>query len=81
MPFYSEGAATADGKGPSPVDVCRNAVAHAKKTLLDTVILDTAGRLHIAEMPMDELKQIDQPGQARRGLSRLRRHDRPGRGQ
>src|SRR5207237_4212221 len=26
---------------------------------LDTVILDTAGRLHIAEMPMDELKQID----------------------
>src|SRR5579862_8358564 len=57
--FYSEGAATADGKGPSPIDVCRNAVAHAKKTLLDTVILDTAGRLHIAEMPMDELKQID----------------------
>src|SRR5207302_5423080 len=27
--------------------------------LLDTIILDTAGRLHIAEMPMDELKQID----------------------
>ena len=48
----------ADGK-PDPVDVCRNAVAHAKKTLLDTVILDTAGRLHIDEMPMDELKQID----------------------
>src|SRR5262249_50925719 len=24
-----------------------------------TVILDTAGRLHVAEMPMDELKQID----------------------
>ncbi len=57
--FYSEGAATPDGKGPSPIDVCRNALAHAKKTLLDTVILDTAGRLHIAEMPMDELKQID----------------------
>src|SRR5208282_3931858 len=51
---YSE----ADGK-PSPVDVCRNAVAHAKKNLFDTVILDTAGRLHIADMPMDELKQID----------------------
>src|SRR5438067_439369 len=57
--FYSEGAATSDGKGPSPIDVCRNAVTHAKKTLIDTVILDTAGRLHIAEMPMDELKQID----------------------
>ena len=43
----------------SPVDVCRHAVAHAKNHLLDTVILDTAGRLHIDEMPMDELKQID----------------------
>lgn len=57
--FYSEGAASPDGKGPNPIDVCRNALAHAKKTLIDTVILDTAGRLHIAEMPMDELKQID----------------------
>jgi signal recognition particle subunit SRP54 len=43
----------------SPVDVCRLAVAHAKNSELDTVILDTAGRLHIDEMPMDELKQID----------------------
>src|SRR5262245_15927162 len=45
--------------GSSPIDVCRNAAAYAKRTLLDTVILDTAGRLHIDEMPMDELKQID----------------------
>jgi signal recognition particle subunit SRP54 len=57
--FYSEGAATPEGKGPNPIDVCRNALARAKQTLIDTVILDTAGRLHIAEMPMDELKQID----------------------
>src|SRR5262249_50747043 len=35
------------------------AVEYARKVLLDTVILDTAGRLHIAEMPMDELRQID----------------------
>jgi signal recognition particle subunit SRP54 len=59
IPVYSEGAVGADGKGPSPITVCQNALAHARKTLLDTVILDTAGRLHIAEMPMDELKQID----------------------
>jgi len=61
IPVYSEGAASADGtvKGPSPITVCSNAVAHARRTLLDTVILDTAGRLHIAEMPMDELRQID----------------------
>src|SRR5262249_18163149 len=42
-----------------PVTVCRNAVAFAKRSLLDTIILDTAGRLHVAEMPMEELRQID----------------------
>ncbi len=56
---YSEGAARPEGGGPNPVDVCRNALASACKTGHDIVILDTAGRLHIAEMPMDELKQID----------------------
>src|SRR6185369_13300663 len=50
LPVYTEGAATPDGKGPNPIDVCRNAVARAKATLQDVVILDTAGRLHIAEM-------------------------------
>src|SRR5262245_10438734 len=61
MPVYTEGTIGADGKitGANPVTVCQNAVTHAKKTLLDTVVLDTAGRLHIAEMPMDELRQID----------------------
>jgi signal recognition particle subunit SRP54 len=62
VPVYSEPSQTnPDGstKMPSPVDVCRNAVAQARKTLLDTVILDTAGRLHIDEMPMEELRQID----------------------
>ncbi|MFO0925949.1 MAG: signal recognition particle receptor subunit alpha [Gemmataceae bacterium] len=43
----------------TPVQVCRNAVSYATKNLLDTVILDTAGRLHVADMPMDELKEID----------------------
>src|SRR5436309_10529397 len=52
VPVHSESPA-------NPVEVCRNAVAYAKKNLIDTVILDTAGRLHVAEMPMDELKQID----------------------
>jgi signal recognition particle subunit SRP54 len=52
VPVYSEMPST-------PVDVCRNALARAKQTLIDTVILDTAGRLHVDEMPMDELKQID----------------------
>jgi signal recognition particle subunit SRP54 len=57
VPVYSEGA-VGDRK-PLPLDVCRNALTHARQNLLDTVILDTAGRLHVAEMPMDELRQID----------------------
>jgi signal recognition particle subunit SRP54 len=52
VPVYSE-------RGTTPVEVCRHAVDHAHKAVLDTVILDTAGRLHVDEMPMDELKQID----------------------
>ena len=56
---YEEGAAQPGGKGPNPVSVCRNAVEKAKNAAHDVIILDTAGRLHIAEMPMSELKQID----------------------
>jgi signal recognition particle subunit SRP54 len=52
LPVYSE-------TGSDPVTVCRNSLNFAKQHLLDTVILDTAGRLHIDEMPMDELRQID----------------------
>ncbi len=57
VPVYTE--APVDGKTPNPVTVCMNALAHAKKTSNDVVILDTAGRLHVAEMPMAELKTID----------------------
>ena len=41
-----------------PVAIARAAVAHAKDHGNDYVILDTAGRLHIDETLMDELKQI-----------------------
>ena len=51
VPVYSEAT--------NPVDVCRNAVTQAKRTLCDTVILDTAGRLQIDDALMDELKRID----------------------
>src|SRR5690242_8701543 len=43
----------------NPVEVSRNGVAHAKKSLCDTVILDTAGRLQIDDELMSELRQID----------------------
>ena len=47
------------GTKADPVSVCKAAVDFAKRSLLDTIILDTAGRLHIAEMPMEELRQIE----------------------
>lgn len=42
----------------SPVDISKAAVEHAKKNGNDVVIIDTAGRLHIDEELMDELKNI-----------------------
>ncbi|MBF0554666.1 MAG: signal recognition particle protein [Nitrospirae bacterium] len=42
----------------SPVAVCKNALTEAKKQARDIVILDTAGRLHIAEDLMKELKAV-----------------------
>jgi signal recognition particle subunit SRP54 len=56
---YTETPVGGAAGSPNPVSVCKNAVNHAKNTAHDVIILDTAGRLHIAEMPMDELKQID----------------------
>ncbi len=42
-----------------PVAVCHNAVKHAKQVGADVVLLDTAGRLHIDDELMEQLKQID----------------------
>ena len=41
-----------------PVDIAKAAVAHAEKHGNDMVFLDTAGRLHVDEALMDELKSI-----------------------
>ena len=45
------------GQG-NPVDIAKAGVAHAKSHGNDLVFLDTAGRLHIDEALMDELKNI-----------------------
>lgn len=42
----------------NPVKTAQQAVEHAKKQGFDTVIIDTAGRLHINQELMDELKNI-----------------------
>ncbi len=42
----------------NPVDICRRAVDEARNNGYDTVIFDTAGRLHVDENLMDELKAV-----------------------
>ena len=42
----------------NPTKIAQSAVAYAEKNSFDTVIIDTAGRLHINEELMDELKAI-----------------------
>ncbi|MGB3224285.1 MAG: signal recognition particle protein [Desulforhopalus sp.] len=41
-----------------PVDICRQAMSQAAVHSYDTVIIDTAGRLHVDETLMSELQQI-----------------------
>ena len=46
-----------EGKG-NPVEISLNAIKYAKENRYDYVLIDTAGRLHIDEALMDELKNI-----------------------
>ena len=48
---YSEGL-------KNPVEISKNAIKYAKEHNFDYVLIDTAGRLHIDEQLMDELKNI-----------------------
>ena len=45
-------------EGASPVEIARRALEHAVSYQNDPVIIDTAGRLHIDEAMMDEVKQL-----------------------
>ncbi len=53
VPVYTEQGAQ------DPVVVCQNAVKQATAMGADVVILDTAGRLHIDEELMEQLRKID----------------------
>lgn len=46
------------GDQVSPVEIAKNAIEHAKLHGFDYIMIDTAGRLHIDENLMDELKGI-----------------------
>ncbi|AZV42244.1 signal recognition particle protein [Peribacillus asahii] len=52
MPVFSLGDQV------SPVEIAKQAIAKAKEEHHDYVLLDTAGRLHVDEKLMDELKDI-----------------------
>ncbi|TAA70418.1 signal recognition particle protein [Planococcus salinarum] len=52
IPVFSKGTDL------SPVEIARQAIEHAKAEHMDTVIIDTAGRLHVDEALMQELKDI-----------------------
>ncbi len=43
-----------------PVEIAENALNYAKENHFDYVLIDTAGRLHIDEELMDELKQLNE---------------------
>ncbi len=51
IPVYDEGAG-------DPVKIAFNAISASRNQFCDTIILDTAGRLHIDENMMDELARI-----------------------
>ncbi|MBQ9428098.1 MAG: signal recognition particle protein [Clostridia bacterium] len=52
VPVFSMGASI------SPVEIAKAGLAHAKKNGNDMVFIDTAGRLHIDEVLMEELQNI-----------------------
>jgi len=41
-----------------PVDIAKNAIEAAKKKFLDVIIIDTAGRLHVDDEMMGEIKEL-----------------------
>lgn len=51
VPVFSMGQA-------NPVDIARASLEHARTNNRDVIIIDTAGRLHVNEELMDELKNI-----------------------
>jgi signal recognition particle subunit SRP54 len=51
--FFSQADST-------PLEVCRASIGEARQRMLDTVILDTAGRLHVNDELMQELEAIKQ---------------------
>jgi len=54
-----EAAYFAAPAGALPVDIAVAAIGHARRHLHDVVIVDTAGRLHVDQPMMEEIRAID----------------------
>ena len=67
--------------GQQPVDIARRALQAARLQGFDVLLLDTAGRLHVDQALMDEMKAVADVSSPGRDPARRRRPDRPGRGQ
>src|SRR5699024_3136301 len=46
--------------GTDPVDIATDAVAAARRDMADVLIVDTAGRLHVDEAMMTEIKALNE---------------------
>ena len=67
--------------GQSPVQIAERALQSAKLQGYDVLMLDTAGRLHVDDALMAEMKAVAAASQPGRDPARRRQPDRPGRGQ
>ena len=59
-PRLSEEADVAcfQGEGKEPIAIATEALAHARRMGADVVLVDTAGRLHVDEQMMNEVRQL-----------------------
>lgn len=62
IPVYSEGSSA------KPPQIVKNGIRQAQQTGRTVVILDTAGRLHIDEPMMEEIRDIEKVGRPREAL-------------
>ncbi|GJM43823.1 MAG: signal recognition particle protein [Gemmatimonadota bacterium] len=54
----ANGHAVYEGPEEDPVEICRRGMQEAVRAAADVVLLDTAGRLHVDDELMEELRQV-----------------------
>ena len=67
--------------GEQPVDIAKRAIQSAKLQGYDVVLLDTAGRLHVDDQLMGEMKEVEAASNPAEISARRRQPHRPGCGE